>query len=210
MRLTIFAFLVAVSASAQPVSLGFKVGAPINDPGKNLITTVNQGRWTGGPSVELHLFHGLSIEANALYRNQRREEGFPLTFNPAGNSFLFRSTEQTRKWDVPLLLKYRVPVKFDKVTPFVSAGVTFTHESTGRLTNFTCLGPQGSCAPIEGGYPPAALFSESSQLRAGPTIGAGFEIPVGRMKIVPEVRFSHLRNPNTNQVTAVVGFRWGR
>src|SRR5437870_1788749 len=60
----------ATTASAQLVSFGAKIGAPLKDSNLNSnsspFSTSNIGRWSGGPTIELHLPYRFSIEVDAL------------------------------------------------------------------------------------------------------------------------------------------------
>ena len=71
------------------------------------------------------------------------------------------------------------------------------------------MGAAGSCLPPNSIEPRIGIENDN-RLRVGPVLGTGLEFSGGRMKIAPEVRFSHHKDPNRNQVTALVGFRWGR
>ena len=64
MRVHLLALL-AIPLSAQPVSVGVKVGVPFTDPiGRN-----GESRpYTIGPTVEVRLPAGFAVEASALYR----------------------------------------------------------------------------------------------------------------------------------------------
>ena len=58
---------------AFSVSAGVKIGSPVNDPSSrsSVFNSYTQSRWTGGPTVELHLPYHFAIEFDALYRTFR-------------------------------------------------------------------------------------------------------------------------------------------
>jgi len=205
----ILLFLGAVAANAQILSLGAKVGSPINDPSvyrNSPFTTFSQGRWTGGPTVELHLPANFSIEFDALYRGNHWTTHSILNFG-ATNPLQTDVSTNTKAADLPLLLKYRF--RIGAIHPFVSAGYQWSYEHRGSQFLSSCLGPAGSCTPTGASFSPGYGSGESSLWRNGPAAGAGVEFKVKALEISPEVRYSHLIKPNTNQVTALVGFSFG-
>src|SRR5437016_3520139 len=114
MRYILFVPLAACGLFAQsdrPLSLsvGFKLGAPLNDPSSrtSLFSNYTQGRWTGGPTVELNLIHGFSVEFDALYRNYRTNSSNSFRLGPDVNPFTVSILTKTNVWDFPLLLKKR-------------------------------------------------------------------------------------------------------
>jgi hypothetical protein len=194
------------------LSYGFKVGSPLNDPSSqvNLQSTFQQSRWTGGPTVELHLPYRFAVEFDALFWTNRVNSTFNSQFGSNLNSFVITSFQKTNAWDLPLLLKYRFPI--GRIRPFVTAGYLFTHESTERTSMNQCLGPQGSCLPPEiTSTGPRVFYSETSGFRSGPTGGVGVEFKTRYLTIAPELRFSRLINtyPRDNRFTALVGLTFG-
>jgi hypothetical protein len=218
MRCIVLLALAALNLLAQSdpplsVSAGFKIGSPLNDPSarSSAFSTYVQSRWTGGPTVELHLPYRFSVEFNALYRNYRANSSFPFQLGPNVNVYTSTSVQKTNAWDFPLLLKYRLQV--GSIRPFVSAGHFWTHESTEASAFYFCSGPQGSCRPAD--YPaPVPLGGQyrSSATQRGPVGGAGIEFKTRHVMISPELRFSRptYGNPRDNRFTALVGFTFGK
>jgi hypothetical protein len=205
--------LLAQSDRPGSVSVGFKIGSPLNDPSSQTTfqSSYNQSRWTGGSTVELHLPYRFAIEFDALYWTNRANDSYTFQFGSNLNPYSTKSFQKTNAWDLPLLLKYRFQV--GSLHPFVSAGYLFTHESTDRSTFYQCLGPQDSCLPAD--YPVTVLRggqSKKSQFRGGPTAGVGLEFKTGYLTITPELRFSRLINtyPRDNRFTGMVGFTFDR
>ncbi len=167
---------------------------------------MNSGRWTGGPTVELHLPFRFSIEADALYHARTVTQTYAFRLgDPAtdgGVPYLFSSRTQTKSWEVPILLKYRFTG--GPIRPFVSVGVSLTHEDSKFSSNPSCLGTAAGCAASA----PRFFFGQSSfsTFRKGPTAGAGIEFKARKVTITPEARYTHLDQPRGNQVTAMVGF----
>lgn len=209
-RLLLF-FASVAALQAQPLSYGFKVGSPLNDPGANLdfYSIRSQSRWTGGPAVELHLPWRLSVEFDALYRSSRANTSFPLHLGPAQNPYLYVSSEKTKIWDFPLLAKYRF--SGGTLRPFVGAGASWSHRRSEGISVYSCLGPQGSCLPPEypGEWFRGGTFN-STHTRFGPAAGAGLDIRTRHLTITPEVRWNQWSGNTRNQVTVMVSFTFGR
>jgi hypothetical protein len=195
-------------ASAQIVSVGLKAGVPVTEAVSGSFPSptsiLDTGRWTVGPTVELRLWYGFSVEADALYRGYRKQFSFAsIEYIPPGANTVpavfVSSRSNTKVWDFPVLLKYRIGSR--RFRPFVNGGYTFSHR-TSDVTNITsCLSSAPVCTPFIYTLGPHS-FSENS---GGPTGGGGVEYRYGRVKFAPEVRYTHLSNPTTNLVTVMVG-----
>ena len=158
--------------------------------------------------MELHLPLHFSIEFDALYRGSQGSTSYPFNFisstsTTSTSTVLYSSSQKTKAWDFPLLLKYRFlngPVR-----PFLSAGYAWSHESTNSFGTATCLGGQGACDSPGFLFTPFGSAHYTTE-RQGPVLATGVEFKASRVFISPEVRFTHLTQPNTNQVTMLVGF----
>ena len=212
-----FAIFVIANAISfgQPVSFsaGFKLGAPLNDGSNASIpgTTFIQGRWTIGPTFELHLPRRFSLEFDALYRSYRLNSNFPLQLDSTTNPYFVTGVQKTEAWDFPLLLKYRFRV--GPVRPFVSGGYGATHESKSGNYKYTCTGPAGSCRPANYPVELTGGTSNYSQTQWGPVAGVGLEFKRGPLTIAPEFRFNRPTSgggPRDNRFTALVGFTFGK
>ena len=212
MRPFVLCFFALTVASAQIVSVGVKGGVPATNsiggyyPSPTSILDV--GRWTVGPTVELRLFYGFSVEADALYRRYREQFSFASTEVIAAGTGTFpaiyvASQSKAGVWDFPVLLKYRVGLR--RFHPFVDAGYTFSHRTTD-VTNFqSCVSSLAVCQtssfPVFQGTTRRS-FSTSS---GGPTAGVGIEYRYHKLKIGPEVRYTHMSNPTANLLTLMGG-----
>jgi hypothetical protein len=134
-------FLCSSAVFAQRFSIGVKGGVPITGAFSNTTTTgvdvvtrtfSESNQYIIGPTVELHLPLGLSVEADGLYH--------PLNFAmenrviPLGT---FRSVTNISSWEFPILGKYRSPIPL--VKPFVELGPNFRHVG-GNRTYFSNTG----------------------------------------------------------------------
>jgi hypothetical protein len=194
-----------IPVSAQVISLGVKAGALLTDPVnfRGPFSSVETTRFTGGPSIEVHLPFRLSVEADALYQTHRHSTLLTANFNAIpdvpNQSFIFTSQTKTRSWQVPILLKYTIiggPVR-----PFIGAGVAWQREWSEVQNISTCV--SGACN--SGGS-----FRTTSSDRWGPAAGAGVAFSTRYFTVAPEVRYTRLNDPNQNEVRALVGFSWGK
>jgi hypothetical protein len=208
MRYFIFLFSGAL-ASAQIVSVGVKAGVPVTEalsgsyPSPTAI--LDTGRWTIGPTVELRLLYGFSVEADALYRGYREQFSFAsLEYILPGTNTIpaifVSSRSNTKVWDFPVLLKYRIGSR--QLRPFVNAGYTFSHRTSDVTNIASCLSSAPVCTPFVYNALGRNSFSDNN---GGPTGGVGVEYRYGRIKFAPEVRYTHLSNPTTNLVTVMIG-----
>jgi hypothetical protein len=104
----------AGAASAQPVSAGLKVGAPLTDAlhvssSPNAFST-DTHRYVIGPYLELRLPWKFSLEVDALYRSFEYQE---------------KQTTSVGLWEFPVMAKYK-PWK-GPVRPYVEGGLVFSH-----------------------------------------------------------------------------------
>ena len=192
---------------------GFKAGAPLNDPpgGNTLFSSYNQGRWTGGPTVEFHLPFQFSVEFDALFHSNRSGNSFSFPPGPNVNSYTVSSFQKTNAWDTPLLLKRVFQV--GPIKPFLSGGYYWSRESRENSFSYACSGPQGSCLPS--GYPapePSSGFNRYSQTVSGLVGGAGLEFKTRHVTISPELRYNRVKHGanNDGRFTGLVGFTFGR
>jgi hypothetical protein len=208
---------VGATLCAQPFQVGFKVGAPINDPSNynqfpGLSST--QSRWTGGPSVEVRLPFRLSLEADALYRTGRQT--YSTTFSLADNVNPYRIDTSTNveTWDFPLLLKYRFHI--GPANPFISAGIVISRHSESSINLSSCVGPANSCGSTTVAFVSSRLSrSGFTDVGKGPTAGVGLDFRARYVTISPELRWQRVYgvsgvNPgNDDRFTALVGFSFG-
>jgi hypothetical protein len=197
---------------AFSVTAGVKIGSPVNDPSSrsSVFNSYTQSRWTGGPTVELHLPYHFALEFDALYRTFRTNSTGLIQLGQDVNPYTTSSFATNSVWDLPLMLKYRFHV--GPVRPFVSAGFMWTHQSTDGSTFYICSGAQGSCRPADSPFPELRGGQYSySGFENGPVAGAGLEFRTHYVTISPELRFSRFTYgyPRDNRFTALVGFTFG-
>ena len=106
------ALLVSSTLLAQGVSLGLRAGVPITP----VLTAdgpqqASEPRFTIGPFVEIHLWHGAGLGADFLLRR------VSLAISPAGSGHA-----KVWRWEAPISFIYRFPAP---TGPFVRTGVSF-------------------------------------------------------------------------------------
>lgn len=129
MRLIILSLFAAAAALPQHLSFGLKAGHPFEDVFSNRVSATSvytpaSGRYTIGPTVELHLPFHASVELDLLYR--------PLKYNIKGVSLGTLSELTAGEWRIPVLAKYRV--RPGLVSPFVAGGVCWQRFSGVKNT----------------------------------------------------------------------------
>src|SRR5881296_2787751 len=131
--LLLIALLSPFAGVAQTVSLGLKAGIPVTEaletanfdsgPADIFRTQINYTsrakRYTVGPAVEVSLPFGLALEFDALYK--RLDYNFSSGVRTPFATFHEEQHNIVSRWDLPLLLKYRLPT-FGSRRPYVSAG----------------------------------------------------------------------------------------
>jgi hypothetical protein len=170
--------------SAQTLSIGAAGGLGLTSDYGGTGTTVQAlpgfgsntvGTWTtytsrptlvAGPKLEVQFTERISLEIDALRRPRRK--GFQAIFSPpiVINSevfAVFSSTSAETTWEVPLLVKYRLPGFSERrpVRPFVEAGPS--------------LRP---------------WLYDWREARAGITGGIGLQFRVGSLRIEPTIRYT--------------------
>jgi len=126
-----------------------------------------------GPTMEVYLPLGLAIEADGLYRPMSVQIKQSTSLPGLAGFLLGGPTLSSRidTWEFPLLAKYRLPVPV--VKPYVEAGPSFRAVS-------------------------ASLAKYMSG--TGVSAGIGVEFRIGRLRIAPEVRYTHWGNDGVYRV----------
>ena len=121
MKTTFALFFLALSASAQTISVGVKGGIPFNTA-PNVIRDVELDKqyWTVGPTVEVSLPARLAVGVDAMYR--RYESRFT----------------ETGHWQFPMYLKYSL-TSGEKLRPFVELGGVVGYARTSGNTAETAF-----------------------------------------------------------------------
>jgi hypothetical protein len=187
-RVSIF-LLAALPAFSQLVSVGVKAGVPAIDA------------YTPQPVGD----GGANFSEDRYIVGPTAEIHLPLHFSFEADALYRRSSfyivgghgyngnATINEWQIPFLAKYEAPFRIFR--PFADAGVVFRHLSTND-GGVTALDPQ---------HPNSA----------GIAAGGGLALKFGRIRISPEMRFTHWGQTvfsnaavvsNNNQADFLVGF----
>ena len=207
-------FATVFTAPAQRFSYGVKTGVPLTSAFSEFspYSMVDTGRWTIGPTAEVRLFGPLSLEVDALFRGYRTQSGmaFSETISEGPSSgtifgpVFYASRENTKEWQIPLLLKYRFHA--GPVRPFVDGGVEWTRASPDLTVYTTCLGAADVCAASPPYIATGLNKFQYVEHYRNALVGAGVEFKYGRLRISPEIRYGRRFTPRTNEATFLVGF----
>jgi hypothetical protein len=195
-------------ASAQLVSFGALGGVPFLDQ--------NQGgdesrRYIVGPSVEFRLPAGFAIEMDALYRRVGSTSAFGLSSNaifippltpPYVSSFVNR--QRGNYWQFPVLAKYYFRPRSAAWQPFIGTGWALRIASFHEAINQTVVTADGNS------HSSSFRNDFRSEVGVGATFASGVRFRVGRVAVIPELRYTYwghaiqnsLRN---NEAAGLVG-----
>ena len=201
--------LFVTEGSSQPLSFGLKAGVPLTPSLKTVASasaSATTNPYIGGAFVELRLPRNLSLEFDVLYRHLHYSDSLILPL--LGGEF---ERVSASAWEFPLLLKYRF--RGDAIRPYVFSGPGFdVIAQKNRYTEFSEFGPPPGQAT--GGTSSSSLALQNSVV-AGLTAGVGVELPAGRFRISPEIRYTrwfwanfsapYALNGKQNQVEFVIG-----
>lgn len=204
-------FVLAVApALAQRFSWGIEAGVPVtglvSGAGSQTFTfNANTNRYIIGPTAELHLILGFSVEVQALYRHLNYT-GSGST--PGATTALTSSTTSSGAWEFPILAKYRFP--FPIVRPYVDAGLAF--DKLSGLSQTVTRVVAGTTTTTTTSNPPELNQSSTK----GFVMGGGIDIRVIKVHLSPELRYTRwgaqnfldpngLLHSNQNQAEFLVG-----
>jgi hypothetical protein len=172
----IVAALVALSPLwAQGLSLGLRAGIPITPMlTANGNERASEPRFTIGPLIEGHLWHGAAFGADFLL--QRTDLAVLL----AGSQHV-----RVWRWETPLTLTYRFrPPR----RPFLRIGVSLNRVFDISGATECARGPFGEQFYCIGGSPIAELRHRGTFGFVG---GGGLRFPLKKVHLEPEVRLTH-------------------
>lgn len=172
-RSLLLLFLSSGAAICQPFSFGARVGVPLTDffstvESSNFTFNATTDRYIIGPTAEVHLPLGLGIEVDALYRHMSYT-GSGLIGSITGSSV------NSGDWEFPVLLKYRFPMKI--VRPYVDGGVAWD-----KLFGLT-----DNVKDSIASQSPVVTIKNTT---TGIVLGAGVDIHVVKIHIMPEIRYT--------------------
>jgi hypothetical protein len=189
MRPALLLFLCATPAFSQLFSFGVKGGVPLtdfvnaasNDSAAGFVNfATHTDRFLVGPTFELHLPFGFSVEVDALYRHFNYQE------TTQAANLLSVLNANSNDWEFPILGKYRFP-HTKLVRPFIDAGVAF--DTLQGLTTSVSNVISSGTTQVSNGF------------IHGYVVGGGIDIKILVIHIQPEIRYTrwgdgHLFDPS--------------
>ncbi len=196
MRAWALLLLCAGTSAAGPFNFGVKGGIPLTDffsavSSQSFSFSSDAKHYIVGPSLELKLPVGLSVELDALYRR--------MSYGGSSTSSVGQSVT-ANGFEFPLMLKYKFPGAVAR--PYLDAGYAFDTLSGLTQTITSKVGLSNS-AP-------------SGQSTKGFVMGGGLDVNLHVFHLAPEIRYTHwgssrlvdplsLVKGNQNQAELLVG-----
>jgi len=193
--------MISADSFAQTISVGGKIGAPLNDSFQqtsflNSFTSFTK-RYTVGPSFEMMFPAHIGFEADALYKRSGYTQGF---------SFLNADTK-VNSWEFPLMLKVASPG--ESVGAFANGGLSLRYDQASTAIDTSAL-----TQPI---------FTQALGLPQpwshGAVVGGGVSLKFGSIHFAPELRYTRWMSPNSgislftsnpNQIEYLLGVSFKR
>jgi hypothetical protein len=201
-------FLSCCACAGQSLSIGITGGGRPTDDVTSSATPESR-RYVVGPMIELGLPLGFAVEFDALYHRN----GYLVEHSNFAASVV--ESERANSWEFPILLKYKLPIP--KVKPFAEVGlaprsISGTISESGVNVNVLT----GQQTPFSGSS--KTDWSNS----VGVVAGGGVQFGVGRLRVSPELRYTHWTSTPINgffsdgpsyystqeQVDVLIGIGW--
>jgi hypothetical protein len=150
------------------------------------VPTFSEGRFLAGPTAEIKLPRGLSIEMDALYKRGGYSTTCCVNRQP-GTQIVEKIDEKTRFWELPLMLKWQLPLR--RIPVFGSAGfsarnVSGTDHDYGTST---FLGLPSASMSIDSRGPATDILNPWTY---GPVVGAGVDLRAWKLHFQPELPYT--------------------
>jgi hypothetical protein len=195
MKPGLFLLLLCLPLFAQRPQVGVKAGIPLKCNYGYCAQFPPARRPVFGPAIEFRLTRSFAIGLEALYTRLSFDHSF-YAFSASGTSIAYGSKTVANQWEFPVFLKYRF--SGEHVRPFAVAGASWNRISKGSTAGDLCtsrslgLSPSGSCGRFSNS---PADYLENRTV-AGFLWGAGIDVPVSRVRVSPEVRFTRRATSN--------------
>ena len=208
-------------AAAEPIGVGIKIGVPVTEnlqaatggaTHEFLSSATKTRRYTLGLTSAIRLPARLGVEIDGLYRrvNYDSSRVIYVSANDAGTISSWSSAAGNRL-DFPVLLRWSPGRRL-----YLTGGPAFAvyygfDQRTHTIQNLRIAGYS------EGFTTTSEPFEHP--VSKGATFGLGFDAPVGRVHVKPELRYSHWISaaflgvispqPTTNEVEFLLGVEFG-
>lgn len=224
MRYWMMMMLFCLSATAgEPIKFGVKVGVPATDlfepvsggrPSQFLSSSAKTKRYAVGLSAAINLRHRIGFEIDGLYRRVNYDLYSRTLISSSDGGVIYSWSGITgNRLDFPLLFRWS-PIR----SLYFVAGPTFAvhygfNQRIHRIQDLTLAGYS------EQDLETSEISELGGRLSQAVTLGAGLDIPTGRIHVRPEVRYSHWTlqafdtqdyfKPRADEVTIFLGFEFG-
>jgi hypothetical protein len=204
------ALLLPALAYSQRVLIGAKVGGQINNPygypGPS--SSSLEERILFGPTTEVHVTHGMSVEFDALY--SKSADFLSSCCAPLGlaeTQVIGTYTARMHSWQLPVTLKWRLQLHHQAI----SLGAGFSARnifSASQISGTQMVYPGGPTVPVDSRY-------SDSDWTYGPVFAAGISFRAGFVHLQPELRYvrwndSPLQAGKLDSFQALIGISAGR
>lgn len=193
---TLFALVFALPTWSQTIVPGVKAGVPVTDYFETGATGSLHGgavyssatrRYTAGASLEWRLTNAFGFELDGMF-HRLGYSGLIEFFSGNGsfqNSAVYVAGDS---WDFPLMAKYR----FGRVIRlYISGGGVLRYIGPAHLNGVETTGnlvfPNSTTTTTLASSDPTDL---AKRFYPGITLAEGVEFPVGRFRLVPELRYT--------------------
>jgi hypothetical protein len=172
---------------------------------------LHEDRVLAGPFGEVRLWHGLSLEMDALYKRKWIFDTIGCCVNPLDpfTQILATGEERFHSWELPLILKGRLPVP----RAHLFGGVGFSARNVAGTTHLS-----GTSSILTPGGIQTLPFNQTtspSDWTWGPVVSAGADLRAGIVHVQPELRYIHWNDSplgyltKQDQVQALIGIAVG-
>lgn len=179
---------------AQEIRLGFKAGVPATayfETGRSgslhgsADYSAATRRYVAGPSAEWQITNRFGFELDALYHRMGYVAIVEFFDSASGAGSRSAVDVKGNSWDFPLMAKYRLG------RAFAAGGGTLRYagpvRGRGTLITYNLAAGTSTETTVD--------TSDPSELRKrlypGLTAGAGLELRAGRLRLLPEIRYTH-------------------
>ncbi len=195
-RSALLVIALATPAFAQGFYFGVKAGVPMTayfETGRTASRCCDSEysaatrRYTVGASAEWRLKHGIGFELDALYK-RLGYVGIVREFN-FGSGVLVRSAFDAKgnSWDFPLMAKYR----FGRLLhPYVAGGGVLRHIGPVRARGASTIEDRVARTTVRRPIDTTEPSDLRKRLYPGVTIAGGIELGLGRLRLLPEIRYT--------------------
>lgn len=206
-RILALAFLAAIDTHGQSLHLGFKGGVPLSDFFKTGSTQIGTRtlqhsvtydsvpkRYTFGPTAEVKVLDGFSVEIGALYKRVNYSKAGTTSFIDfqalAPATITFNALVTGNSLEFPLVAKYRLPRGGTR--PYLAGGLAGRYLQGLRLFENQVIETvaSGAVQRSEARVETGDVRELSKRFYPGVTLAGGLEFGAEFARIAPELRYT--------------------